>query len=201
MFARIKRSPAMLPEAGLHEPDNFDALDGDVQRRVTQLLHDHHRFIWRCVRRFGVEVAAVDDVVQEVFIVLTRRLSEVTLGKERAFLTQTAFRLAANWRRGGKRRPPMRDLMEEQVASDQDSPEVLVEQQRTRRRLDLALDLLSDEHRAVLVLSEVDGLTRVEIAELLGLPAGTVASRLKAAKTKFASEVSRLWTEGSIEEL
>lgn len=200
MLARIKRGAVGVPDTDLDRAHGFRVLEGDVERRVTQLLHQHHKFIWRCVRRFGVEAAAVDDVVQEVFIVLTRRLSEVSAGKERAFLTQTAFLLAANWRRGSKRRPPTRDLTEDQIPSEQDSPEVLAEHQRTRRLLDLALDGLSDDHRAVLVLCEVDELTRVEVGELLGLPAGTVASRLKAAKIKFAAEVNKLCAEGPKEQ-
>lgn len=196
MYARPKSSLDEQP------PSRLDVQGGFTARcRVGELLRAHHQFIWRCVRRFGVESPAVDDVVQEVFIVLSRRLDEVEVGKERAFLTQTAFRLAANWRRGVKRRPLTREITEEHIASDSASPELHLEQRQMRQLLDLALEGLSDEHRAVLVLSEVDGLSRTEVAELLGWPAGTVASRLKLAKEKFADEVNKVWNIGVAKEL
>lgn len=191
------------PKPDFNEPpsSSLDVQSGlPAQCRVAEVLRANHQFIWRCVRRFGVEPAAVDDVLQEVFIVLSRRLDEVELGKERAFLTQTAFRLAANWRRGVKRRPLTGEINEDLVACDAVNPELELEQRQTRRLLDVALDGLSDEHRAVLVLSEVDGLSRTEVAELLGWPTGTVASRLRLAKEKFADEVNKLWRDGMQEE-
>lgn len=185
IFAQTKSSL----EHTCHEDTDLSA-----ERRLAVLLHAHHKFIWRCVRRFGVGVEAVDDVVQEVFIVLARRLGDVQTGKERAFLTQTAFRLAANWRRGVRRRPLTHEMTDELVACESNAPDHHAEQRQTRQLLDLALQALSDEHRAVLVLAEVDELSRNEIAELLGWSAGTVASRLRAAKEKFAEEVNRLWS-------
>jgi RNA polymerase sigma-70 factor (ECF subfamily) len=58
--------------------------------------------------------------------------------------------------------------------------------------LDEALASLSDAHRSVFVLYELEGFGVREIGELLGLPAGTVASRLSRARAQFSRSVERL---------
>jgi RNA polymerase sigma-70 factor, ECF subfamily len=172
------------------------ATAGDESARLNRILREQHAFIWRCTRRFGVAEAAVDDVVQEVFIVASRRLATIESGRERAFLTQTALYLASNWRRARRRCP---ELPSEPSVEDVPEPgpnvEERLDQRRERQMLDRALDTLSQEQRAVLVLCDIDELTRAEVAELLDLAPGTVASRLKAAREQLARTVNQLWSE------
>ena len=58
------------------------------------------------------------------------------------------------------------------------------------RRLMMAMDRLSGEHRTVLSLFAVEGLSHKEIAEILGVPEGTVWSRLNAARRRLAGELA-----------
>jgi RNA polymerase sigma-70 factor, ECF subfamily len=79
-------------------------------------------------------------------------------------------------------------------------PEALVEAKQRRARLERALDELPEEQRAVFVLFEVEGMSRREIAELLELPAGTVASRLRRAREHFEQRLGLARTPLTSEE-
>lgn len=210
--ATAATAPATEPRADLGAPAGGTGANLDPQvlqtagspsphvprdaTRLAAVLKAHHAFIWRCARRFGVDAGSVDDIVQEAFIVLSRRLTEVDPGRERAFLTQTALNLAANFQRARRRRPESAELTEDNAPSPELSAEEYVDRSRTRRLLDAALDTLSPERRAVFVLSEIDGLSRNEIAELLDLTPGMVASRLRVARDHFARAAQELFTSG-----
>lgn len=189
--ALLRLPPALSPPMSLP----VTSLLGPVAEpaRLEVLLRDNHAFIWRCVRRFGVPEESVDDVVQEAFIVTAKRLHEVQPGKERAFLTSTAYYLCSNWRRSHRRRPHLCELDEAvETPSDHPSAEDLLDQRRARELLDRALDVLPGKLRAPFVLFAVEGMTRVEVAELLDLAPGTVASRVTQARALFESAVRRL---------
>jgi RNA polymerase sigma-70 factor, ECF subfamily len=169
--------------------------------RLGGLLRDHYAFTWRCVRRFGVAERDVDDVVQEVFVVVSAKLARIEPGKERAFVTGTAIKLAANRRRSQRRAPELRELDTDsdcETACPLPSAEELIEQKRRRILLDRALDVLPLELRAPFVLSEIEGLSRSETAELLGLPEGTVATRVRAARKRFEAAAKQLMRTGSL---
>src|SRR5262249_48700748 len=72
--------------------------------RLSTMFHHHYEFLWRMARRLGVPEDAVDDAAQEVFVVASRKLDAIELGKEKAFLFGTAMRVAADARRALQRR-------------------------------------------------------------------------------------------------
>ena len=71
-------------------------------------------------------------------------------------------------------------------------PDQALEQQRNRELLDLVLDMLDADERTVFVLYELEGLSSPEISELLEIPVGTVASRLRRAREAFHAGARRL---------
>jgi RNA polymerase sigma-70 factor, ECF subfamily len=158
--------------------------------RVAELVDAHHDFIWRFVRRLGVPSNDVDDVVQQAFWVATRKLESIEPGKERSFLASTAVRVASDYRRTVRRR---RETGEEPVeaASLDSSAEEMVDRRKARALLDEILDSLTPDLREVLVLFELEELSGGEIAKLLGIAEGTVASRLRRAREAFTVEVTR----------
>ena len=153
--------------------------------RFERLFVDHYRFVWRTLRRLGVQEAAVDDAAQQVFIVANRRLAEVSVEKERSFLIGVAVRVASNARRTQTRRreDADSDAVAEQTAPS-DPEDLLVWKQR-RQKLDEWLQALSLELRAPFVLFELEGLSLLEISEVLELPLGTVKTRLRKARAIF----------------
>src|SRR6185437_3582772 len=148
------------------------------EQRLSAMFNAHFDFIWRSLRRLGVPDGAVDDAAQEVFVVASRRLGAIEHGKERAFLFGTAVRVASDARRSAGRR---RDAAGRDEAPESIDPapaaDELVDRKRARALLDDIIAALPDDARPVFVLYELEGLTMAEIAAVLAIPAGTVASR------------------------
>ena len=165
--------------------------------RVSAIAEAHYDFLWRSLRRLGVAAADVEDAAQEVLMVLMRRIDSVEAHAERAFLFGTALRVAQERRKRASRASaregdPDRELVLEAQPHPGPGPELLLDQRRSRQLLDRVLDDLPIELRSVLVLTELEELTMAQIAELLGLPAGTVASRLRRAREVFAERAAAL---------
>ncbi len=170
---------------------------GDIKAehdaRVASLLRHHFRDVWRLVRRFGVPEHYADDAAQEVFIIASRRLPDIAPGSERPFLLASAVRVAANLRRAvGARRECSDDEGRPERVDPRPNPEALLDQKRLRQMLDNVLDRLSTDLRVTFVLYELEGLSAPQIAELLGIPLGTVASRLRRAREAFELGVALL---------
>ncbi|MFZ5895658.1 MAG: RNA polymerase sigma factor [Myxococcota bacterium] len=155
--------------------------------RLENAARENFQFIWRCLRRFGVQPDhAVDDAVQRVFEIAATRVDIIRVGHERAFLFKTAV-LVAKERRRAQANP--RELLDvERLANEADpgaDPERSLDEQRNRALLDWVLDKMPADLRDAFVLHELEGLAMHEIARLLEIPAGTVASRLRRAREHF----------------
>ena len=153
--------------------------------------------MWRSVRRLGVPVHAVDDAVQEIFLVVHRRLPEF---EERttivAWLYAIAIRVVRQHRRTVQRKSPHAldgapfDA-EKLVDGRSPSPHDLAERQQAIRRLYAVLDQMNDERREVFVLYELEQLTAPEIAEALGVNVNTVYWRQRTARQEFEKILRR----------
>ena len=135
----------------------------------------------------------MDDAAQQVFEVAARRLSDLEAGREKAFLFKTALLVATEARRTAARARAQSG--EDDVDSLHDtgpSPEEAALRGENRVFLDRALAALALEERTVFVLYEIEELSLSEIAALVGIPRGTVASRLRRARESFQAEVKRL---------
>jgi RNA polymerase sigma-70 factor, ECF subfamily len=159
--------------------------------RLEEWFREHFDVLWRMAVRLGVPRGNVDDVVQEAFITAERRASDIVAGSERRFLIATVVKLSANVRRRAHfQRESLRQLVD--AGDHPPDAEQLLERKQLRELVDVALDELPLEQRAVLLLYEIEDLTVPEIAELLELPVGTVASRLARARSKFSRAAARL---------
>jgi RNA polymerase sigma-70 factor (ECF subfamily) len=159
---------------------------------VRELVERHADFVWRSLRRLGVPASLTDDATQRVFLAAAAKLDRLRPGCERAFLFGTLSRVAANVRRSRQRSREVAWEATQEPADPDPQPDELVANRQARALLDEALDALPDELRAVFVLSELEELTAPEVAELTGLPVGTVASRLRRAREEFQKAAQRL---------
>ena len=75
----------------------------DDTARLAAAVRANYPFLWRSLRRLGLQAADVDDAAQQVLSVFARRLRDVEVGAERAFLFQTAVRVASDARRAHAR--------------------------------------------------------------------------------------------------
>jgi RNA polymerase sigma-70 factor (ECF subfamily) len=160
--------------------------------RARALVDEHIGAVSRAMRRLGVSGDSLDDAVQQTFIVATRKLGIIEVGGERAYLLGIAVRVAADVRRARRRRrevPAADDGTAAAGEPDAPSVEELVDQKRALETLDGILATLPDDLREVFVLFELEGLALKEIAAMLGIPSGTVASRLRRGRETFHKRV------------
>lgn len=161
------------------------------RRRLSSLVKQHWDFVGRLVRHLGVNEEDVEDAAQQVFLTLDHKLREVETGRERSFLASCSVHIAARHRRlRGRRREVSEEPIWELHAPGGD-PELALEQQRRIERLDGILSSMGEEQREVFVLYEIEELTMAEIAEVLALAPGTVASRLRRARQLFQEGLKR----------
>jgi len=142
--------------------------------------------------RLGVATRDLDDAMQEVVVIAALRLDEIPGPAEKSFLFGTALRVASQWRRFRERR---REVGDGALAEQEDpvpDADALLDQARARTLLDEVLESMPIDLRAVFALYEIEELQMNEIAELLGVPTGTVASRLRRAREHFEAQVARV---------
>jgi RNA polymerase sigma-70 factor (ECF subfamily) len=158
--------------------------------RLRALVDAHFDFIWRSLRRLGLQASDADDAAQRVFWVAARRLDRIESGRERAFLFGTACHVAREVRRASHRRKD--DLADGiDVEDGQASAEELVDRGKARAALDRALDSMPIDVRAAFVLFELEEMSVPAIALMLGVPVGTVASRLRRGRELFHAAAAR----------
>ena len=153
---------------------------GAIAHDLASVYEQHFDFVWRSARRLGVPESAVDDVVQEVFLVVHRQLASFE-GRSSmktwlfGILHNLVLRERRTWAR--RERPHAIEPVEPEPAPDQQLAE-----QQARRLLHALLAELDDDKRAVFVLYELEQLSMAEIAEATGCPVQTAYSRLHAAR-------------------
>lgn len=184
---------ATSPPAGAPDdaPRASTPESGTDHVRLREAFDAHFDFVWRSLRRLGVPELTVDDAAQEVFLVLSRRLPTVERGAERSFLFATALRVASTSRRADTRRGVRDDVGLAELVDGAPTPDQVIEQRRRRGILEQVLDTLDVDLRTVFVLYELEEMTMAEIATMLELAPGTVASRLRRAREAFQDAATR----------
>jgi RNA polymerase sigma-70 factor, ECF subfamily len=159
------------------------------------LYRDHFAFAWRSLRRLGVPERDLGDAAQDVFLVVYRKLQQLDLQNSLAgYVYAVCLRVASDRRRSAVQR---HECLAEDTDRGQRNESTPVhdaegEQLAERRALlEAALNEMSLEQRAVFTLFELEGRTGEEVAELLGVPAPTVHSRLRLAREIFRRSVER----------
>ena len=162
--------------------------------RLRRIFDDTRNLVWRTLRRLGIPNDRVEDLFQQVFLITWERLDDIRPGRERAFVYGVVLRVY----RGFIGKSSGRDLRE-MLGEDPDlhaSTGACVDAQVEQRRLielcDAILLRLTRELREVFVLHELEGLSGSEISRLLGIPEGTVHSRLRRARQRVRAEVEAL---------
>ncbi|HEY3498343.1 MAG TPA: sigma-70 family RNA polymerase sigma factor [Polyangiaceae bacterium] len=159
-----------------------------VPAAFESVYRAHFRFVWRSLRRLGVPERDVPDAVQEVFVVVHRKLAEFDeTSRVTTWLYAIALRVASDRRRRACERHEVLGVPAESASSNPAESELA----DRRALLERALDALPLEQRAVFTLFELDGMQGHEIATLLDVPVATVHSRLRLARETFRRVVAR----------
>lgn len=158
------------------------------------LFREHAAFVWRALRRLGVPERDADDVCQEVFLVVHRKLPEF---EGRSTLRTWVYGICVRSASAYRRRAVHREIATEDVPegrTERGQDDELADKQ-ARALLDTALDTLDDDKRAVFVLFEIEQLSMADVAEAVGCPLQTAYSRLHAAREKVQSAIRRATLE------
>ena len=161
---------------------------------VVQIHDEYADFVWRSLQRLGVSTANLEDALQDVFMVVHRRLDSYdATSKLSTWLFGICLRVASSYRRRAYVKHEQGDLAECEAVDQRPSanPEEHVLRREAERRLQVSLDAMALERRAVFVMFEIEGLPVHAIAEMLGIPTGTVHSRLHKARIEFAESLAR----------
>lgn len=155
---------------------------------ITTLVRTHADLVFRNLHRLGVSAADAPDLLQETFLVVHRRWSDYDRSQPiEAWLWGIALGLVRNHRRKTVHRALNERLArkEESLGASTQTPEDELKRARQRRDIEAAINALDPEKRAVFVMFEMEGLSGQAIAEALGVPVGTVHSRLFAARKEL----------------
>jgi RNA polymerase sigma-70 factor (ECF subfamily) len=163
-------------------PPSFDAV-----------YDTHFAFVWRNVLNRGIPTSAVDDVVQEVFMVVHRKLPEFEgRASLRTWLSVIVRRVVADHVRKRGNGPAGDPLGDEDRPSSAPGPGEALEKKAAVAMLDGLLAEMPEPQREVFLLHEVEELTGREIAEAVGANENTVFTRLRAARRIFKDGIARL---------
>jgi RNA polymerase sigma-70 factor, ECF subfamily len=147
-----------------------------------EVFAENAPYVWRALRSLGVAEGDAEDVSQEVFLVVHRRLDDYDPRYAlRTWLYGICLRAAAAYRRRPHVRREQAVAEVPDAACDAAQHEAL-ERARLRAELDAALAGLDDDKRAAYVLHELEGLPVAEVARAMGCPLQTAYSRLVAAR-------------------
>jgi RNA polymerase sigma-70 factor, ECF subfamily len=170
---------------------NPPELTQEFTQEFTRVFDANATFVWRVLRRLGVPDADADDAVQDVFLVVHRRLHEYEeRGSIRAWLFAICRQVASHRRRTTQRR--------ERTKASLPVPPSPVDPQEEAMRLEAVaivhrfLATIDEAQGIVFYLADVEGMTAPEIASALEANLNTVYGRLRIARQRFEAFVAAL---------
>jgi RNA polymerase sigma-70 factor (ECF subfamily) len=179
-------APAMAAVPPAAPPRLAEALAFD------DVYQQHVRFVWRTVRSFGVAEAHLEDAVQDVFVVVHRRLVEFA-GRARieTWLFAIARRVAGAYRRTASRKTDRQDAIDDVVLASADDTFAALSRAQAAAAVAAVLDTFDEDKRIVFTLVELEQMSVPDVAELLGINLNTAYSRLRLARRAFESAVTK----------
>jgi RNA polymerase sigma-70 factor (ECF subfamily) len=165
------------------------------EQGVQRIYAEHVTMVWRGLRRLGVQEASIEDAVQDVFLVVHRRLPDFE-GRSalKTWLYGIALRVAKDHRRAQIRQAHKTERLAQLLSSDASTastPMEAAERREANLVLHAVLAEMDEEEREVLVLIDMEGLSMREAATALQLHVRTCQRRLRAARAAFETKVAR----------
>jgi len=168
-----------------------EAANAAKRREFEELLADCGALAYRVARGVLRNTADAEDVAQEALLRAYRKFDQLREPQRfRGWLVRVAFRLALDRARSARRRERREfDWAQPVRLAAAPTAEDLAASSEFQAHFDRALDTLPDKPRLVLLLCAMEGYTLEEVAGTLGIPVGTVKSRLFVARKKLAEKL------------
>lgn len=157
--------------------------DDSREREFSGIVDRQARFMFRVAYGLLRDVQEAEDAVQEAFLKLYRGEAWRRMRDERAFLARTVWRVALD--RAPKAAERMEDVAEMELAAGGMSQESRIAQEGERELLRRLIDGLPEELRQPLVLSAIEEMNSREVAAVMGIPEGTVRTRVMRARAEL----------------
>ena len=169
------------------DPELVEGISGGDREALRALYLRHGPWLLARLSRRCADVGYVEEALQDTFVAVWRRSATYSgRGSVAAWLWSIAIRRLIDRLRKGRDLGPLPAERSEVTVSAEDQVLVGVEY----GDLAGALERLSPELRAVLQATAIDGLTTKEAAHLLGIPQGTVKTRLVRARVRLREELA-----------
>jgi RNA polymerase sigma-70 factor (ECF subfamily) len=168
-----------------HEPDEQPVVrqdEGAAEDGFTAVVERQSRTMFRVASSLLRNPYDAEDAVQEAFLKLYRTGGWRRMENERSFLVRTVWRVALDRL---KANGIAQDVSGMELAAAGKSPEERAAESDERELLRQMIDTLPEDLRRPLVLSAIEEMTSVEVAVVLGIPEGTVRTRVMRAKTEL----------------
>lgn len=188
-----------------------EAIDPAVRARLEDAAIEHIDALYRTALRMTRNPADAEDLVQEAYLRAFRSLHQFTEGTNlRAWLFRILTNTYINEYRRRQRRPMNASLdgieefylydhlVDSRVQPEDEQPEDVVLEQLTVDDVTRAIEALPEEFRQVVLLADVEGFAYREIAEIVGIPVGTVMSRLFRARRRLQRQLYDVAVEAGI---
>jgi len=155
----------------------------DADAEFSALVQRQSRFAFQVAYAVLLNSYDAEDAVQETFLKLYRNSGWKQAENERAYLARVAWRIAVDHKRRSSSTAKSADTVTlDEVASSHPGPDESVSEANQRAMVHVLVDSLAEELRVPLVLSAFEELSSREIGEVLGIPEGTVRTRLQRAR-------------------
>ena len=183
-------------ESGSDESTVLQAAQRGDRAAQAQLFNRYRDRVARQILRMVGDPAAVDDLVQEVFIAafsaLPRFRGDAQLG---TWLYTIATNRVRNWWDSQRRRRRREDVATSEPPDEPDSPEADLETKQQRARFYAALGALPDKLREAFVARAIEGMSLIEASAALGTPISTVSYRTRRAEQELCAALGIPWRE------
>lgn len=160
---------------------------------LKAIYDQHYGFVWRAARRLGVGDAALDDVVQEVFVVMHRRRHELDMtGSIPALLYGVTRRIASRVRDVARQQQTRLAVVESEPAPAHDAdPESRALLQERAAVVRDALDAMDADKRMMFMLTQVEGMSIPEAAAVVDVNVNTAYARARVARELVQKAIAR----------
>lgn len=159
---------------------------------LDEIYEAHFDFVWRNARRLGIPADQADDVVQDVFVVVHRRIDDFAGGSVRPWILGILVRVVSDHRRSHRRKTGRWVPLEPELIADRRDPVALVESAERMRLVEALLAELEEPQRLLLVLADLEQWKLREIADFFDTNINTIYSRLRAARRAFEEAYTRV---------
>jgi len=159
---------------------------------VAATYETYFDFVWCALRRLGVKPNQLEDAVQDVFVVVQRRLADFEgRSSMKTWLFGIALRVAKDHRRRHVKQGAEVGTDDDSLVGTDPDPREAAQQAEAAALIHALLERLDEERRVVFVLTELEEFTAAEIAETLGIGINTVYSRLRLARRDVTQALQR----------